>query len=288
MAKGKKQTENTEKINKISTAVTSKEAKENQPLGRQEDCNGKVPVSDVPASHCAKPAIQTLSGMLLQKRNGIAAELQQKEAAGSTNMGCSSVPAPKNPNANHRKGKKGEEKGSQNSKLTDFFPIRKSNRKTTGELKNEKHKHLGDVIKNDVEEGMQVRVIHGKGRGVFAQRTFRKGDFVVEYHGDLLEPAQAKQREACYTRHPGTGCYMYYFCYRGKAYCVDATEETGRMGRLVNHSKVGNCQTRVHAVDGRPHLILVASRDILPDEEFLYDYGDRSKEAISAHPWLKL
>ncbi|XP_077456456.1 N-lysine methyltransferase KMT5A-A-like isoform X4 [Stigmatopora argus] len=235
MAKGKKQTENTEKINKISTAVTSKEAKENQPLGRQEDRN---------------PTCHHVHLLVFLSR--------------------------------------GEEKGSQNSKLTDFFPIRKSNRKTTGELKNEKHKHLGDVIKNDVEEGMQVRVIHGKGRGVFAQRTFRKGDFVVEYHGDLLEPAQAKQREACYTRHPGTGCYMYYFCYRGKAYCVDATEETGRMGRLVNHSKVGNCQTRVHAVDGRPHLILVASRDILPDEEFLYDYGDRSKEAISAHPWLKL
>nr|XP_061804498.1 N-lysine methyltransferase KMT5A-like [Nerophis lumbriciformis] len=215
--------------------------------------------------------------MLLQEGKDLP---RQKEAAGSANV-------PKPSTRNRRKGKKAEENASQNKKLTDFYPIRKSNRKTTGELKNEEHKHLDELIKNGVEEGLQVRTTDGKGRGVFARQAFRKGDFLVEYHGELLEPAQAKRREAGYARDPATGCYMYYFRYRGKAYCVDATEETGRLGRLINHSKAGNCQTRLHAVDGRPHLILVASRDIAADEELLYDYGDRSKEAILAHPWLK-
>lgn len=68
---------------------------------------------------------------------------------------------------------------------------------------------------------------------------------------------------------------------------VDATRETTRLGRLINHSKTGNCQTRLHDIDGKPHLILVASRDIDSEEELLYDYGDRSKAALSAHPWLK-
>lgn len=68
---------------------------------------------------------------------------------------------------------------------------------------------------------------------------------------------------------------------------VDATKETGRLGRLVNHSKAGNCQTKLHPINGSPHLILVASRDINADEELLYDYGDRSKASVLAHPWLK-
>lgn len=68
---------------------------------------------------------------------------------------------------------------------------------------------------------------------------------------------------------------------------VDATKETGRMGRLINHSKSGNCQTKLHDINGVPHLILVASRDIDEGEELLYDYGDRSKASIAAHPWLK-
>lgn len=68
---------------------------------------------------------------------------------------------------------------------------------------------------------------------------------------------------------------------------VDATKETSRLGRLINHCKTGNCQTRLHPIDGTPHLILVASRDINAGEELLYDYGDRSKASILAHPWLK-
>lgn len=68
---------------------------------------------------------------------------------------------------------------------------------------------------------------------------------------------------------------------------MDATKESGRLGRLINHSKTGNCQTKLHPIDGTPHLILVASRDIDAEEELLYDYGDRSKASVMAHPWLK-
>ncbi|XP_035513515.1 lysine methyltransferase 5Ab isoform X2 [Morone saxatilis] len=183
--------------------------------------------------------------------------------------------------------KRAENKAPQNRKVTDYFPIRRSNRKTKAELKNEEHRHIDDVIRNDIEEGMQIKHIEGKGRGVFAVKGFKKGEFVVEYHGDLLELAEAKIREAQYAQDPQTGCYMYYFQYQSKTYCVDATKETSRLGRLINHSKTGNCQTRLHPIDGTPHLILVASRDIKAEEELLYDYGDRSKASVLAHPWLK-
>lgn len=183
--------------------------------------------------------------------------------------------------------KSAAKKISQNRKVTDYFPIRRSSRKSKTEIKCEQKKLIDELITNGIEEGMEVQQIEGKGRAVFATRCFQKGEYVVEYHGDLLQITDAKKREAEYAQNPATGCYMYYFQYLCKTYCVDATKETGRMGRLLNHSKNGNCQTKLHDISGVPHLILVASRNIDEGEELLYDYGDRSKASIAAHPWLK-
>ncbi|KAJ8415555.1 hypothetical protein AAFF_G00425350 [Aldrovandia affinis] len=183
--------------------------------------------------------------------------------------------------------KTAESNNSRNRKVTDYFPIRRSSRKSRTELKCEEQQHIDDLIKKGIEEGLQVKHMEEKGRGVFATRSFQKGQFVVEYHGDLLQIKDAKKREEEYALNPATGCYMYYFQYLTKTYCVDATRETNRLGRLINHSKNGNCQTKLHGIEGKPHLILVASRDIEEGEELLYDYGDRSKESIAAHPWLK-
>ncbi|XP_059193484.1 lysine methyltransferase 5Ab [Centropristis striata] len=217
-------------------------------------------------------------------------QLEQKESSTHTNARTAadikvSTSKPRSRAGRKLGAKKNENKAPQNRKVTDYFPIRRSNRKTKAELKSEEH--IDDLIKNDVEEGLQIKHIEGKGRGIFAVKDFKRGEFVVEYHGDLLELHEAKLREAQYAQDPQKGCYMYYFQYQCKTYCVDATEETGRLGRLINHSKSGNCQTRLHPIDDTPHLILVASRDVEAGEELLYDYGDRSKASVSAHPWLK-
>ncbi|XP_053135244.1 N-lysine methyltransferase KMT5A [Hemicordylus capensis] len=183
--------------------------------------------------------------------------------------------------------RKAQGKTQQNRKVTDYYPVRRSSRKSKKELQIEGKKQIDELIESGREEGMKIDFIDGKGRGVIATRHFNRGEFVVEYHGDLIEITDAKKREAVYAQDPSTGCYMYYFQYLSKTYCVDATKETSRLGRLINHSKCGNCQTKLHDVDGIPHLILVASRDIKAGEELLYDYGDRSKASLEAHPWLK-
>ncbi|MPC57765.1 Histone-lysine N-methyltransferase pr-set7 [Portunus trituberculatus] len=67
---------------------------------------------------------------------------------------------------------------------------------------------------------------------------------------------------------------------------IDATAESGFLGRLVNHSRNGNLVTKAVEVNGRPHLILLAKQDLDLGTEILYDYGDRSKEALEHHPWL--
>ena len=69
---------------------------------------------------------------------------------------------------------------------------------------------------------------------------------------------------------------------------IDATEESGRLGRLINHSKTaGNCHTKLTEINNKPYLMLIASRDIVIGEELLYDYGDRNKDSLESHPWLK-
>ncbi|XP_051823597.1 N-lysine methyltransferase KMT5A-like [Antechinus flavipes] len=183
--------------------------------------------------------------------------------------------------------RKAQGKTQQNRKVTDYYPVRRSSRKSKAELQSEEKRRLDELIESGKEEGMKIDIIDGKGRGVIATKQFTRGEFVVEYHGDLIENTDAKKREALYAQDPSTGCYMYYFQYLSKTYCVDATRETDRLGRLINHSKWGNCQTKLHDIDGVPHLILIASRDIKAGEELLYDYGDRSKASLEAHPWLK-
>ena len=70
-------------------------------------------------------------------------------------------------------------------------------------------------------------------------------------------------------------------------FSIDATIETGRYGRLVNHSRqTPNLMTKVIMNGKSPRLILVAKHDIEPGTELLYDYGDRSEESLAAFPWL--
>lgn len=57
----------------------------------------------------------------------------------------------------------------------------------------------------------QVRYSKEKGRGVFATRDFCKGEFVVEYSGELIDIQQAYLREEKYEQDESMGCYMYYF-----------------------------------------------------------------------------
>ncbi|KAF6726124.1 N-lysine methyltransferase SETD8-A [Oryzias melastigma] len=229
-----------------------------------------------PPPDTARLLSKSLSPAPLHSNNGDALRAQQRRGALAIGRGKKTS-----------RRTRMEGKNSQNRKVTDYYPIRRSSRKSKTELKCERKKLIDELIIKGIEEGMEVQYIEGKGRAVFATRCFQKGDYVVEYHGDLLQITDAKKREAEYAENPATGCYMYYFQYLCKTYCVDATKETGRMGRLINHSKTGNCQTKLHDINGTPHLILVASRDIDKGEELLYDYGDRSKASIAAHPWLK-
>ncbi|CAH1163268.1 unnamed protein product [Phaedon cochleariae] len=183
---------------------------------------------------------------------------------------------------------RGNKKENENHKLTEYFNVRKSDRRTKGEVKEEKRRLLEYALRRGVEHGLKVKHIHNKGRGVFATQDFHRGEFVVEYSGELISIHEAYHREEKYEQDENTGCYMYYFKYNDHPYCIDATAETGRLGRLVNHSRNGNLVTKTIMVDGTPRLVLIAKSHIRIGDELLYDYGDRSKESLEHHPWLAL
>lgn len=172
--------------------------------------------------------------------------------------------------------------------ITEFFPAaRRAVRKSAKEIKREEELQLQLKIKEKCEEGLEVVEFPLKGRGVVTTQEFRKGEFVVEYVGDLLNGKEAREREEVYAQDPSKGCYMYYFACGGERWCLDGTAESGYLGRLVNHSRLTpNLVTRAVMVAGAPHLVLVAARDLPKGVELLYDYGDRSKEALANHPWL--
>ncbi|XP_061499188.1 histone-lysine N-methyltransferase Set8 [Anopheles gambiae] len=175
-----------------------------------------------------------------------------------------------------------------NKKITEYYPIRRSVRKTKKEVQVERDRDIERAIKEGREDGLKIEYFEGKGRGIVTTRSFAKGEFVVEYIGDLISVAEAKQREQVYSKDDSTGCYMYYFRHKNVQHCIDATAESGKLGRLVNHSRNGNLVTKTVPINNRPHLVLIAKEDIEKGVEVTYDYGDRSKEALLHYPWLAL
>ncbi|XP_068748439.1 histone-lysine N-methyltransferase set-1-like isoform X1 [Montipora capricornis] len=187
-----------------------------------------------------------------------------------------------------KKEKKREDKESRQTEVSEYFAVRRSSRKCKSAVEGEKQKELEEALLSGKEDGLEVKEVEGKGRGVFTLRNFDRGQFVCEYAGELVDYQIAMEREKFYEGKTEFGCYMYYFTFKNKKMCVDATKESGRLGRLLNHSKsAANCATRLVSVKDKPYLILETTRDVRAGEELLYDYGERSKDVIQFHQWLK-
>merc|ERR1719507_37412 len=241
-------------------------------------------------SLCAQ-SLNKLKSISLTPKKSTKTTKQSKKAT-PVPVGGSSLPQqPSQTSSNSSKAGKLLEAANSSHKVTEYFPIRRSERKPKAEImKAEMESILSYLnITDDANLGIEIAAIDNKGRGIKAGKGFSKGDFVVEYSGELIDIGTAKDLETKYSLDASKGCYMYYFKHKGKQYCIDATGESGRYGRLLNHSRVTpNCVTKVVMLGDTPRLILVAKHDIADGTELLYDYGDRSKESLKAHPWLAL
>ena len=131
--------------------------------------------------------------------------------------------------------------------------------------------------------GLEMKTTDSRGRGIFAvdrgQGTtiFSRGDFLLEYEGELISRDEGLQIDSC---------YRFFFSFDGTAYCIDATAEDGTYGRLLNHSRRGNCVPKVINIHGKPRLYFVAAADITEGQELLFDYGERRADILEDEPFL--
>ena len=170
----------------------------------------------------------------------------------------------------------------------DNSAIRKSTLKVPDKYL-ENYYLVQSVIAERNEQNGSFMVAHtSKGRSVFATREFAKGDFIVEYSGVLIkDKSEMARREELYDELD-KGSFMFYFEFRNCKFCIDATEETSRIGRLVNHSRrSANCHPQILEINGIPRLILVATKTINSWEEILYPYGDTSSESMKKFSFLQ-
>lgn len=105
-------------------------------------------------------------------------------------------------------------KPMQSKQMTDFYPVRRSIRKTKRAVEQEYLRHIEKAIEQQSEDGLVVKLFKDKGRGICAGRPFARGEFVIEYIGDLIDQTEADRREEIYAKDTAFGCYMYYFKHR--------------------------------------------------------------------------
>lgn len=94
------------------------------------------------------------------------------------------------------------------------------------------------------------------GLGLFAGEPIKKGEFVVEYTGEILSNEVADRRG---------GKYLFEISNRR---VVDGTSRSN-IARYINHSCKPNCEPDIR----RGRILIFARHNIKEGEELTYDYG---------------
>ncbi|PON60140.1 Methyltransferase [Parasponia andersonii] len=108
-----------------------------------------------------------------------------------------------------------------------------------------------------------------KGYGLKLLEDISKGQFLIEYVGEVLDMQayEARQKEYALKGHK-----HFYFMTLNCNEVIDACIK-GNKGRFINHSCDPNCQTEKWMVNGEICIGLFALRDIKKGEEVTFDYN---------------
>ncbi|XP_015891518.3 histone-lysine N-methyltransferase ASHR3 [Ziziphus jujuba] len=106
------------------------------------------------------------------------------------------------------------------------------------------------------------------GWGVEAGESISKGDFIIEYIGEVIDDALCEQRlwDMKYK-----GVHNFYMCEIRKDFTIDATYK-GNGSRFLNHSCNPNCILEKWQADGETRVGVFAARSIEVGEPLTYDY----------------
>lgn len=107
------------------------------------------------------------------------------------------------------------------------------------------------------------------GLGLFANQEFKRGDFIIEYTGEIIPTEEADRRGG-----------KYLFILNSKLTIDGKGREN--TARYINHSCKPNAEAETDE-DARK-IRISAKRKILPGEEIAYDYGkEYCDEYIKPH-----
>ena len=118
------------------------------------------------------------------------------------------------------------------------------------------------TIQDPSAGGLEIRDVGGKGRGVYAEHPFRKGELVTEAPVIVIPQRQWKAVEATII---GDYCFAWGHQDRQAALVLG-------IGSLINHAATPNCEPLRD--EDRDVMRFVATRDINLGEEVLISYRD--------------
>jgi histone-lysine N-methyltransferase SETD2 len=116
---------------------------------------------------------------------------------------------------------------------------------------------------------LDIRRTGKKGHGLFTKQALRKGEFIVEYVGEVLHEDEYRARK---NRYEAEGKRHYYFMTLSSSETIDAAER-GNAGRFLNHSCQPNCETQKWMVNGELCIGIYALEPVAADEELTFDYN---------------
>ncbi|XAR62849.1 Histone-lysine N-methyltransferase [Bertholletia excelsa] len=108
-----------------------------------------------------------------------------------------------------------------------------------------------------------------KGYGLQLLEDVSKGQFLIEYVGEVLDMQAYEARQQEYA---SKGHKHFYFMTLNGSEVIDACAK-GNLGRFINHSCEPNCRTEKWMVNGEVCIGLFALRDMKKGEEVTFDYN---------------
>ncbi|XP_060171692.1 uncharacterized protein LOC132602903 isoform X2 [Lycium barbarum] len=131
--------------------------------------------------------------------------------------------------------------------------------------------HCSDMCSNrPFRRDRRIKLVKTElcGWGVVAAESVNKGDFIIEYIGEVIDDALCEKRlwDMKYK-----GVKNFYMCELRKDFTIDATFK-GNLSRFLNHSCDPNCKLEKWQVEGETRVGVFAARSIEVGESLTYDY----------------
>ncbi|KDP29530.1 hypothetical protein JCGZ_19243 [Jatropha curcas] len=106
------------------------------------------------------------------------------------------------------------------------------------------------------------------GAGIVADEDIKRGEFVIEYVGEVIDDKTCEER-LWNMKHRGET--NFYLCEINRDMVIDATYK-GNKSRYINHSCSPNTEMQKWIIDGETRIGIFATRDIKKGEHLTYDY----------------